>query len=188
MKNIIDNYNHNLNLLEQIYREVGARKAAAASGNLFEHLIDDIVKLYPNLVSLKNDYLTSYCLSEKRDNVQVDRHIRVRTNNELKIAIEAKCYFDASHCVRAVANFNDIKRATNSDIKFAVVCGQNAVKDSTLRYYQALCQDTTGKSFELFTVNEIKTRCPSKPIYTEKFELDLIELNRLYEYIGLANS
>jgi len=179
----VQNYVRDLNNLQQIYDRKGPRAAANASGDLFEHLVDDIVSLISQLKSLKNDYLTAHCLNESRDNVQVDRHIRT-LENILKIAVECKAYLDASYCMRAVANFIEISRASDSDVKFVLFCGQKSIAESTLRYYQALCKEATGRSFELFVVNDIKKRDSKKPIYREKFSLDLNELNRFYEYIS----
>ena len=179
----VQNYTRDLNKLQQIYDRKGPRAAANASGDLFEHLVDDLVSLISQLKSLKNDYLTAYCLNESRDNVQVDRHIRT-LENILKLAIECKAYLDASYCMRAVANFIEISRATDNDVKFVIFCGQRSIAESTLRYYQALCKEATGRSFEVFVVNDIKKRDSKKPIYREKFSLDLKELDRFYEYIA----
>ena len=174
-------------------------KARAASGNLFESFIDTIIsKLNSTIISVKGseDQLTSkagYSLEEHRANLHVDRHlftIEDGTSNRIRYAfIESKTYLDASYLTRTIFNFIEIKRALNqsgsysNNLKFLIFCGQNAIADDTKRYYQAFFHEMTGNKLEIFFINDVKQRLSGKQVLTEKFNVDLIELQRFIEYI-----
>ena len=84
MKSVIESYTARVNDLQRVHN-ISPRKGAAASGEVWEQLIDDVVRQYPNLLSLKNDFLTSECGGHVIDDVQVDRHIRTVSYTHLTL-------------------------------------------------------------------------------------------------------
>jgi hypothetical protein len=170
----------------QIYRTLGARKCAGESGEVFEKFIDDVVKYFPQLQSLKNDYLTVECNGYKMTNVQVDRHIRSVVDNVLKSVIESKTYLDSCYCKRAVIDFIEIAESSEitDNVEFVILAGQISIRQNTLNYYQEFCKKHTGRYFKLFVVNETKSRNSKKALYREKFKLDIREVEKFYDYIA----
>lgn len=185
MNSIIQNYQKRVNNLNNIYYELGPRACANASGEVFENLVDDVVSFYPELKSLKNDFLTVQLEEFTMNNVQVDRHIR-NQDNKLLAVIESKVYLDACYCKRAVVDFLEVSSSDtlNQDIDYVIITGQKTINSNTYNYYQELCKKFTGKYFKLFVLNEVKNRNSKKPLYKETFNLDENELKRFYEYIG----
>lgn len=183
---IVENYNQRVSNLQNIYNEGGARKCAYETGDVFEKIIDDIVVDIDHLISLKNDYLTVECDGYKMNNVQVDRHIRRKSDNSICIVIESKTYLDSCYCKRAVVDFIEIQGSKEvfEDVSFVIITGQVSISKKTFNYYQAFCKKHTGKNFKLFVLNENKKRDSKKPIYKEKFILDVKELKNLYDYIA----
>ena len=183
MKDIIESYTTRVNDLQRIHN-IGPRKGAAASGEVFEQLVNDVARQYTNLQSLKNDYLTAECGGYKIKNVQVDRHIR--KNGIILSVIECKVYFEFSYGKRAVTDFIDIAESpeVNDNVEFVIVAGQENIAENSLKYLQAKCKRYTGRNFKLFLLNEVKKRNPNRPLYREKFSLDLHELKRFNDYIA----
>jgi len=183
MKDVIESYTTRVNDLQRIHN-IGPRKGAAASGEVFEQLVDDVARQYTNLQSLKNDYLTAECDGYEIDTVQVDRHIR--KNGNIISAIECKTYLDACYCKRAVIDFMDIAESpeVNNNVEFVIVAGQESIAENTYNFWQAKCKKHTGRNFKLFLLNEVKKRSSKRPLYKEKFFLDLYELERFNDYIA----
>ena len=183
MKSVIESYTARVNDLQRVHN-ISPRKGAAASGEVWEQLIDDVVRQYPNLLSLKNDFLTSECGGHVIDDVQVDRHIR--KNNEIKAVIESKCYLDAPFCGRAVTDFMKIVESpeVNDNVDFVIICGQLTIAKKKYDYLQAFCKKYVGKNFKVFALNENKKRNSKRPLYKEKFPLDLQELGKFNDYIA----
>ena len=185
---IVENYTARVNDLQRIHN-ISPRKGAAASGEVFEQLIDDVVRKYPNKLSLKNDYLTVECDGHVMKNVQVDRHIRdyvIGGKGDIRSVIESKCYLDACYCKRAVMDFIEIAESpeVSDNVDFVVICGQLTIAKDTYAYYQAFCKKHTGRNFRLFVLNEDKKRNSKRPLYKEKFPLDLYELEKFNDYIA----
>lgn len=189
MNQIIQNYQQRVNNLYNIYNDFGPRACAAASGEVFEHLVDDVVSCFSTLKSLKNDYLTVHLEAYTMSNVQVDRHIR-NSEDKLIAVVESKVYLDACYCKRAVIDFLEISSSTtiNSELEYVIVTGQTTINENTYNFYQELCKKFTGKYFHLFVLNEEKKRNSKKPLYKETFKLDETELQKFYEYIGKLTS
>ena len=180
---IVEKYTARVDDLQRVHN-ISPRKGAAASGEVFEQLIDDVVRQYPNLLSLKNDYLTVECDGHVMSNVQVDRHIR--KNGSIQSVIESKCYLDACYCKRAVLDFIEIAESpeVSDNVDFVILCGQLTIAKDTYAYYQAFCKKHTGRNFKLFVLNEDKKRNSKRPLYKEKFPLDLQELGKFNDYIA----
>jgi hypothetical protein len=180
------NYTQRVGNLIETYNTLGDRKCAGETGEVFEKLIDDVVEYFPHLQSLKNDYLTVECGGYKMTNVQVDRHIRSTIDNTLKSVIEGKTYLDSCYCKRAVVDFMEIAESSEitDNVDFVILTGQISISQDTLNYYQAFCKKHTGRNFKLFVVNEQKSRNSKKPLYKEKFKLDIPELEKFYDYIA----
>mgnify|MGYP001321293800 CR=1 FL=1 len=188
INSIVERYTNRVNDLQRIHN-ISPRKGAAASGEVFEQLVDDVVRKHPNLLSLKNDYLTVECDGFKMNNVQVDRHIRdyvIGGSGNIRSVIECKTYLDACYCKRAVLDFIEIAESSEVDdtVDFVIVCGQLTIAKDTLAYYQAFCKKHTGRNFQLFVLNDEKKRNSKRPLYKEKFTLDSQELGRFNEYIA----
>ena len=188
INSIVERYTDRVNDLQRIHN-ISPRKGAAASGEVFEQLVDDVVRKHPNLLSLKNDYLTVECDGFKMNNVQVDRHIRdyvIGGSGNIRSVIECKTYLDACYCKRAVLDFIEIAESSEVDdtVDFVIVCGQLTIAKDTLAYYQAFCKKHTGRNFQLFVLNGEKKRNSKRPLYKEKFTLDSQELGRFNEYIA----
>jgi hypothetical protein len=179
-------YNQKVNNLMETYKTFGARKCAGESGEVFEKFIDDVVKHFPHLQSLKNDYLTVECNGYKMTNVQVDRHIRSTIDNTLKSVIEGKTYLDSCYCKRAVIDFIEIAESSEitDNVDFVILTGQTSIRQNTFNYYQEFCKKHTGRYFKLFVVNDIKKRNSKKYLYKEKFKLDIQEVERFHDYIA----
>jgi hypothetical protein len=176
----------NFNYTQRVNNLSTGDKCAGKTGEVFEKLIDDVVEYFPHLQSLKNDYLTVECGGYKMTNVQVDRHIRSAIDNTLKSVIEGKTYLDSCFCKRAVVDFMEIAESSEitDNVDFVILTGQISISQDTLNYYQAFCKKHTGRNFKLFVVNEQKSRNSKKPLYKEKFKLDIPELEKFYDYIA----
>ena len=72
----------------------------------------------------------------------------------------------------------------SDNVDFVVICGQLTIAKDTYAYYQAFCKKHTGRNFRLFVLNEDKKRNSKKPLYKEKFKLDLYELEKFNDYIA----
>ena len=181
---IFENYTSRVSNLQDIHN-ISPRKGAAASGDVFEKFVDDVVVNRTDLKSLKNDYLTVECDGYSMDNVQVDRHIRSTIDNSIKSVIECKTYLDACYTKRAVLDFIEIAESTEVDdnVDFVIVTGQLTIAIDTFNYYQAFCKKHTGRNFKLFVVNDNKKRNSKKPLYKEKFTLDKNEVMKFFNYI-----
>lgn len=182
----IDNYTSAVENLQVIYNKKGARASAAASGEVFENLIDDLVVLNSNYKSLKNDYLTVELDGNVMDNVQVDRHIRRIVDNAIRAVVESKTYLDSPFCKRAVVDFIEACSSDQVDenTELVIFAGQSCISKKTLNYYQAFCKKYTGRNFHLFLVNEDKKRDSKRPLYKHKFTLDETELTRFSNFIN----
>jgi len=175
-KHAVSNYSNRL---------MGLTSDKGEAGQLFEDLIFDIIQTIPTLKVLHNDYLTANIGGVEINNLQVDCHVRSKTNNKLLCCVEAKTYVDACFMKRAVSDFMSISRSTEhrKDLRFVIFAGQRAVKKETENYQQAFLKEFTGKGFDLFVVNLQKIRNATKPLYQEQFPLDLEELNRFHNYL-----
>jgi len=186
LQSAIENYQSAVANLQVVYDKKGARACAAASGDVFENLIDDLISLNPDYKSLKNDYLTVELDGNVMDNVQVDRHIRRVSDNCLRAVIESKTYLDSPFCKRAVVDFIEVcsSNQVDANTQLVVFAGQSCISQKTLNYYQAFCKKYTGRNFNLFLVNEEKKRNSKKPIYKHKFTLDEQEIVRFNNFIN----
>ena len=186
---VFENYTARVDDLQRIHN-ISPRKGAAASGDVFEKLIDDVVAQFGDLQSLKNDFLTVECDGHVMNNVQVDRHIRGFVPGEKIVSvIESKCYLDACYCKRAVMDFIEIAESpeVSDTVDFVVICGQLTIAKDTYAYYQAFCKKHTGRNFKLFVLNEDKKRNSKRPLYKEKFILDSYEVDKFTKYIAGLN-
>lgn len=178
-------------------RSLSEGKTRAASGDLFESLVDFVIPSVSKTLILKkgeDDMLISksgYNQESQRNNLHVDRHIFKVSNNQIArhAFIECKTYLDASYLTRTVFNFIEIKRSLNqtgqsiNDVKFIIVAGQNAISDDTRKYYESFFQELTGNILEIFFINDVKQRVSSKPLYKERYGIDLLVLQNFISFI-----
>jgi hypothetical protein len=178
-------YTKRIDNLQKVYNDGGPRKCANESGEVFEKFIDDFISHIPHLKSIKNDYLTTECGGYTMKNVQVDRHIRAIVDNAIKVVIEGKVYLDSCYCKRAVVDFIEIGDSVEAsdDLKFVILVGQLSISPNTLNYYREFCKKHTGRYFEVYVINEEKVRNSNKPLYKEKFKLDIQEVKNFYDFI-----
>lgn len=171
---IIEQYETEVDRLPQTHFELGGGAARAASGLVYENLIERTCKGL-SLDARKNDYkkteeVNGTCLN----NLQVDKHI-YRDGKMVK-AVESKTYLDACYLKRAVMDFIELEQSPDvpDDVEYAIFAGQNAVGKDALSYYPEFFKKITGKEVKLFFVNPFRKRSSSRSIYNEQYRSDFV--------------
>ena len=174
MTSIIEQYEKEVDQLPQTHYELGGGAARAASGLIYENLIErTCVEL--GLDARKNDYkrteeVNGTCLK----NLQVDKHIY--RDGKMTKAVESKTYLDTCYLKRAVTDFIELEESPEvpSDVEYAIFAGQNAVGKDAFAYYPAFFKKKTGKELKIFFVNPSRKRSSSRSIYKEEYRSDFV--------------
>jgi len=171
---IIEQYETEVDQLPQTHFELGGGATRAASGLVYENLIERTCKEL-SLDARKNDYkkteeVNGTCLK----NLQVDKHI-YRDNKMVK-AVESKTYLDACYLKRAVMDFIELEQSPEvpDDVEYAIFAGQNAVGKDAFSYYPEFFKKITGKEVKIFFVNPSRKRSSSRSIYNEQYRSDFL--------------
>tara|TARA_Y100000592_G_scaffold57616_1_gene90190 strand:+ start:1322 stop:1897 length:576 start_codon:yes stop_codon:yes gene_type:complete len=185
---IAERYELEVDQLPTTHYELGGGAARAASGLVYENLIERTC-IALGLDARKNDYkrtevVNGTCLK----NLQVDKHIY--RNDVMVKAVESKTYLDACYLKRAVMDFIELDQSPDvpDNVEYAIFAGQNAVGKDAFEYYPAFFNKITGKEVKIFFVNPSRKRLSSRSIYNEKyrddFKLDAVVYN---EFIAWLN-
>ena len=185
---IAERYELEVDQLPTTHYELGGGAARAASGLVYENLIERTCSAL-GLDARKNDYkrtevVNGTCLK----NLQVDKHIY--RNGVMVKAVESKTYLDACYLKRAVMDFIELDQSPDvpDNVEYAIFAGQNAVGKDAFAYYPAFFNKITGKEVKIFFVNPYRKRSSSRSIYNEKyrddFKLDAVVYN---EFIAWLN-
>lgn len=171
-KNLIDfvvlemnkEYEHLINEANETHiQELGEGKERKCSQNLTETILEKTISKIAEQtgknLTLKRgerDYFKK-TITRKDGTIITDDKIQVDFNlyhNETLIAvIEVKTNLDKCYLKRAVMDFEEIASAINqkddnpSKIKYILFCGQTAVDDNTLKYYNELFKEHTAMEF-----------------------------------------
>lgn len=184
---IVEKYESEVDKLPQIHFELGGGASRAASGSVYEKLIENTCKEL-GLNVRKNDYkkteeVNGYFLK----NLQVDYHVYF--GEIMKKAIESKTYLDACYLKRTVMDFIELDQSPEvpNNIDYAIFAGQNACGNDVLFYYPEFFKKITGKEIEIFFINPSRKRSSSRPIYNEKFrddfKLDSVVYNKFVKWL-----
>lgn len=187
IKEIIENYNDEVDGLSLLHKTKGGGAARSKSGLIFENFLEDMCKFF-GLVPKRNDYKKSEIIDGVQlVNIQVDKHCY--RNGVLVKLIESKCYLDACYLKRAVDDFIDLHNSPDvpDSVEYAIVTGQRALGDKPLKYHSAKFKRATGKNLKIFILNQHKQRNPKKSIYMEMyrsdFNLDMSEVKEFSEWL-----
>ena len=174
MTSIIELYEREVDKLPQTHFELGGGAARAASGLVYENLIERTCEEL-GLDARKNDYkrtevINGTCLK----NLQVDKHIY--RNGVMVKAVESKTYLDSCYLKRAVMDFIELEQSPEvpDDVEYAIFAGQNAVGKDAFAYYPAYFKEKTGKEVKIFFVNPSRKRSSSRSIYKEEYRSDFV--------------
>lgn len=182
--------------LQSIYNERGEGAVRNATGKLYESMIDEFMAIKQggfisktgtnDFISTKYEHPTMGIIAEQ-NNLQVDRHIW--KDGSRYAFVEAKTYLDKPYLERAVSDFLEIKRALEmngeptKELKFLVFAGQNALADNALKVQRARFWTESSSipsdriDMHIFFIVKDK-RTSSKPLYSNKFDLDYNEITR----------
>ena len=185
---ITDRYETEVDKLPQTHFELGGGAARAASGLVYENLIERTCEEL-GLDARKNDYkrtevVNGTCLK----NLQVDKHIY--RNGVMLKAVEYKTYLDSCYLNRAVMDFIELEQSPEvpDDVEYAIFAGQNAVGKDAFAYYPAYFKEKTGKEVKIFFVNPSRKRSSSRSIYNEQyredFKLDTVVYNEFIDWLS----
>ena len=185
---IAERYELEVDQLPTTHYELGGGAARAASGLVYENLIERTCEEL-GMDARKNDYkrteeVNGTCLK----NLQVDKHIY--RNGVMVKAVESKCYLDACYLKRAVMDFIELEQSPEvpDNVEYAIFAGQNACGKDAFAYYQAFFKKMTGKEVKIFFVNPSRKRSSSRSIYNEKyrddFKLDAVVYNEFVEWLN----
>ena len=185
---IIDAYHSAVEDLPHLHLIGGGGKARNGSGVIFENLIQHICA-DNGLKAKKNDYKrTQEIEGISLNNLQVDKHIY--RNGVMVKAVEGKCYLDRCYFIRAITDFIELNESPDvpDDVEYAILAGQTSIAKDALMYYSARFKRKTGKTLNIFVVNQYKKRDGKRAIYMEKynadFQLDASEVNRFVEWLN----
>ena len=181
----IENYKRRLTEGQQRFGHGGQQRGAA--GKLFEDLVDDL--LFDTGRELAADkYVNSRELNGlSLGNLQVDKHIVFK--HQIETLIECKAYLDACMLKRAVSDFSEICQSPDAPSvkKLAIFAGQSCISPVTQTFTLDNCQQLTGITPEIFTVNTAKQRDGNKqlhdPRFADNFQLDASELERFVAWL-----
>jgi len=184
---IAERYESDVDQLPQTHTELGGGAARAASGLVYENLIERTCSAL-GLDARKNDYkrtevVNGTCLK----NLQVDKHIY--RNGVMVKAVESKTYLDACYLKRAVMDFIELDQSPDVPewVEYAIFAGQNAVGKDAFAYYPAFFNKITGKEVSIFFVNPYRKRSSVRSIYNEKyrddFKLDPVVYNEFIAWL-----
>ena len=171
-------------------REKSGGSARSSSGLVYENLVERTCGEL-ELDAKKNDYyVTEEIDGIQIDNLQVDWHIYKL--GLLRYFVECKCYLDACYLMRAIINMIELHNSPDNNnrdnVKYAILAGQNAIKDDTLVYYSAFFKKQTGKELKVFFVNPQVKRDSNKPIYKaefrQNFKLDSVVYNKFIDWLS----
>jgi len=185
---IVECYESDVDQLPQTHTELGGGAARAASGLVYENLIERTCEEL-GMDARKNDYkrteeVNGTCLK----NLQVDKHIYC--NGVMVKAVESKCYLDACYLKRAVMDFIELEQSPEvpSNVEYAIFAGQNACGKDAFAYYQEFFKKMTGKEVKIFFVNPSRKRSSSRSIYNEQyredFKLDTVVYNEFIDWLN----
>lgn len=181
MTNFQSVIDYHTSVIEPLYEQYVAAqnsggKMRGTVGKLYETIAYQIVKMVdPALELKKNDYVRVPSVSGKFFiKTQVDWH--VYKNGVLILIIEGKTYLEKSMLGRACTEFANIRRV-HPDVKACVFTGQYDVAEESANWFADECE------FEVFVVNQTKTRRSDFPIYQTKDSLDVNALQEFYNFV-----
>ena len=186
---IIEQYETEVDELPAAHAKSGG-SARSASGLVYENLVESTCDEL-ELDAKKNDYyVTEEIDGIQIDTLQVDWHIYKL--GLLRYFVECKCYLDACYLMRAIINMIELHNSPDNNnrdnVKYAILAGQNAIKDDTLVYYSAFFKKQTGKELKVFFVNPQVKRDSNKPIYKaefrQNFKLDSVVYNEFIDWLS----
>ena len=159
----IENYYQLLFEGHKLYHEPntgGARRALA--GRLFEQLVADLVACTDRSLATKRFIRSRTIDGIHLPKLQVDRHITYQ--GAIESVCECKTYLDFCYYKRAISDFKEVLLSpdTGDTMKLAVFTGQRSLDDNSLAFANALSQQETGVTPELFVVNMTKQRDSKK--------------------------
>jgi len=170
---IIEQYGKDVDALPEIHSR-GGGAARAASGLVYENLIERTCKEL-GLDARKNDYFRTKEINGKSlRTLQVDKHIY--RNGVMVKAVESKTYLDRCYLERAVTDFIKLNQSPDvpDDAEYCIFAGQNACADDAIEYYKEYFKHETGKELTIFFVNPQRKRSSTRPIYKEEYRSDFV--------------
>jgi hypothetical protein len=175
--NIINWYNNRITEMDSLYESEGQGKARDRMGQLYQDLAEKLIlDVDPSLTCKHNDYFTLHAPSGKYsiDKLQVDLH--VYRNDVLLFILESKTWLDKCYLVRALSDFEDIRKI-KGNIPAIVWAGQDAVAKNAVGYYNEIY------NFETFICNVTKRRNAKNPVYKTCDPLDEEVLGNFQKYV-----
>ena len=185
---IAERYESDVDDLPRTHFELGGGAARAASGLVYENLIERTCEEL-GMDARRNDYKrTEEVDGTFLKNLQVDKHIY--RNGVMVKAVESKTYLDSCYLKRAVIDFIELDQSPDVPewVEYAILAGQNAVGDDAFAYYPAFFKKMTGKEVKIFFVNPSRKRSSARSIYKEQyredFRLDTVVYNEFVEWLN----
>lgn len=206
MKKIVDavsdHYDQEQATLHNIYLTYGEGSARAASGKMYEKLVDTVVsQMEKQGLTVKKgdtDYVSTTMFHPdgediEQEKLQVDRHLY--KNGKREGFIECKTYLDKSNLSRAVSDCLEIHDAIKYSgepthhLKYAIFAGQNAVADKSRKFQEArfwmnsAFKEEHRREVEIFYIHDGK-RNQNNPIYKVKHPLVKSEIERFVKFLA----